>query len=160
MPFADESMKLVFAQVRNIGKQGVRVIVQSPAGHDPAHVGPDAAVAGRMRVAFDVSILVMDAMRRYPEKRSAFQCQSGADGEEIFHPLRRLVTAVREQPVISHADTKASGNPPQYNSDRQRFPGEHEERNDCSNVECAHEKSCHPADWLAKSSVVFKAHGY
>jgi hypothetical protein len=65
-----------------------------------------------MRIAFHVSILVMDAMRRYPEERAAFQRQRGAEGDEIFEPLVRLETAVREQPVIRNADAQAAGDPP------------------------------------------------
>src|SRR5439155_2285388 len=99
MPLADKSVELVFAKIRNIRKQGGRMIVQRAAGHDPAHVCPEAAIARRMRIAFHISILVMHTMRCYPEKRAAFQRQRGADGKEIFHPFVSLESAMREQPV-------------------------------------------------------------
>jgi hypothetical protein len=49
-----------------------------------------------VRIAFYVSILVMDAVRRHPEKRAAFQRQRGAEGNEIFEPFIGLEAAVRE----------------------------------------------------------------
>src|SRR5579864_4749067 len=113
MPLADERVELIFAEMGNIRKQSGGMVVQRAPGHDPAHVRPQPAIAGRMRIAFHVSILVMDAMRCYPEKRAAFQGQRGAEGNEIFEPLIGLESAVREQPVISNANPKAPGNPPQ-----------------------------------------------
>ena len=122
-------------------------------GHDPAHVRPEAAIARRVRIAFHVSILVMDAMRRYPEKRSAFQRQRGAEGDEIFEPLISLEAAMREQPVISNADAQAAGNPPQKQRDEKSLPGKHEKRCDRAYVKCHHEKSCEFADWFPKRPV-------
>ena len=85
------------------------------AGHDPAHVGPESAVARRVRVAFFIRILVMLAVRGDPENRSAFERESCAGGQEIFDPFRRFVAAMGEQPVIAHANSKASRNPPEKN---------------------------------------------
>src|SRR5579859_7777564 len=129
------------------------MVVQSTPGHDPAHVRPEAAIARRMRIAFHVSILVMDAMRRYPEKRAAFQRQRSAEGNEIFEPLVSLETAMREQPVIRNADAQAAGDPPQQQRDEKSLPGKHEKRCYGAYVKCDHEKSGQFADGFPKRSV-------
>src|SRR5262249_50305870 len=137
VPLADKGMELVFAEIRNIREQGGRMVVQRAPGHDPAHVRPEAAIARRIWIAFHVSILVMHTVRRYPEKRAAFQRQCGADGKEIFHPFVSLESSMREQTVISNADSQASGNPPKQQGGEKAFPGEHEERGNRAYMECA-----------------------
>jgi hypothetical protein len=109
-----------------------------------------------MRVAFHVSILVMDAMRRYPEERAAFQRQRGAEGDEIFEPLVRLETAVREQTVIRNPDAQAAGNPPQKQRDEKSLPGKHEERCYGAYVKCDHEKCGQFSDWFPKRPVTLE----
>src|SRR5882724_1846400 len=136
MPFADERMELVFAKIRNVGKERGGMIVQSAPCHDPAHVRPESAIARRMRITFHVSILVMDAMCRYPEKWAAFQRQRGAESQEILHPFVGLETAMREQPVISNTDSQTSSNPPQEQGDEKGLPGKHEKRRDRAHVKC------------------------
>jgi hypothetical protein len=109
-----------------------------------------------VRIAFHVSILVMDAMRRYPEKRAAFQSQRGAEGNEIFEPLIGLETAMRKQPVISNANAKAPGNPPQKQRDEKGLPGKHKKRCHSAYVECDHEKSGELSDRFPKRSVTLE----
>src|SRR5258708_36875693 len=92
-------------------------------GQDPSHVRPPLAVAGGVRIAVLVGKLMMNAMRGHPENRSALEGESGAPGQKIFHPLRRLVSAMRQQTVIAHANAEASGNPPQEHGDEERLPG-------------------------------------
>ena len=48
------------------------------------HVRPEAAVVRRVGIAFAVRVLVMHAMGRDPEDRSAFECQRSADGKEVL----------------------------------------------------------------------------
>src|SRR4051812_46081764 len=153
MPFADKSMELVFAEVGNIWQQSGGMVMQRPTGHDPAHVRPEPAIARRMRIAFNVSILVMDAMRCHPEKRAALQRQRGAEGDEIFKPFIGLESTVREQPVICNANAKAAGNPPQNQRDEKSLPREHKERCHSAYVECDHKKSGHFDDRFSKCSV-------
>ena len=105
-------MKFVFAEVGDVGQERINLIVHGLAGQDPSHVGPESAVARRVRIAFFVRILVMLAMRGDPENRSAFERQRSAGGQEIFDPFRSFVAAMGEQPVIAHADSQASRNPP------------------------------------------------
>jgi len=119
-------------------------------------VRPEAAILRGVRITFYVSILVMDAMRGYPEKRAAFQGQRGADGDEIFEPLIGLESPVREQPMICNANAKAAGNPPQKQRDEKSLPGKHEKRRDRAYVECDHEKSGELSDWFPKRPVPFK----
>src|SRR5436305_9917836 len=161
MPLADERVEFVFAEIGNIGKQRGGMVVQCPTGHDPTHVRPEPAIARRVRIAFHVSILVMDAVRRHPEKRAAFQRQRGAEGNEIFEPFIGLESTVREQPVIRNANAKATSNPPQKQRDEKCLPREHKERCNRAYVECDHEKSCKFADWFPKRSVPLeKFHEY
>jgi hypothetical protein len=114
-----------------------------------------------MRIAFNVSILVMHAMRRHPEKRATFQRQSSAGSDEIFKPFISLESAVREQPVISNANAQAARNPPQKQRDEKSFPGKHKKRCDRAYVKCDHEKSGQFADRFSKRPVPLeKIHEY
>ena len=79
-----------------------------------------------MRIALLIGKLMMNAVRRHPENRPAFQRQRCADGQKIFHPLRSLESAVREQAVIRHADAQAARHPPQEDRDEQRLPRKEE----------------------------------
>ena len=92
-----------------------------------------------MRIAFLIGELMMDAVRRHPENRPAFERERRANGQEILHPLRRLISAMREQPVITHADAQAARNPPQEHRDEQSLPGEKEERRYRAHVKRSHE---------------------
>src|SRR5205085_1073957 len=74
--------------------------------------------------------------------------------QQIFHPFRALVTTMREQAVISHADSQASGKPPEKYGKRQSLPTEEEERGDGADVNQAEEKRDGPIQWLRKSAIV------
>jgi len=60
---------------------------------------------------------------------------------------------VREQPVISNANAKAPGNPPQKQRDKKSLPREDKERGNRAYVECDHEKSGELPDRLPKRSI-------
>src|SRR5512146_1435715 len=98
-----------------------------------------------MGVAFLVGILMMNAVRRHPEHRPAFQSKCAANRQDVLDPLGRLVSTVREQAVISHADSQAAGNPPKQSGQHQGLPAEHKQSNDGADVKCAHEKN---GDWI------------
>src|SRR5215470_12554258 len=127
-------MKLVFAQVGNVWEQRCGAVVQDTPGYDPPHMCPETAVAWRMRIAFYISVLVMNAMRRHPEKWPAFQCQRGADRHEVLNPFIGLESTMGQQPVISHANAQTAGNPPQQHGHKKCLPGKHEQRRNCANV--------------------------
>jgi len=114
---------------------------------------PEAAIAGRVRIAFHISILVMDAVRRHPEKRATFQGQGGAKGNEVFEPLIGLKSAMRKQPVISNANAEAACDPPQKQRNEKGLPRKHKKRCHRAYVECDHEKSGEFPDRFPKSSV-------
>ena len=103
----------------------------------------------RMRIAFFVRMLMMDAVRGHPENRAAFQRERGANGQKIFDPLRSLVAAMRQQPVIAHADSQAAGNPVQKQRDEKSLPGEEEQRGDGADVKQHHESGRYPVDFVA-----------
>src|SRR5207302_4690019 len=105
---------------------------------------------------FPVGILVMDTMRRHPSDRPALKGQRSAHGQEVFHPFRRFIASMREEPVIAHAYTKASGNPPKQERKCKCFPSEKEQCEDGANVECSYEESRRPVNRLRKCLVTFK----
>src|ERR1019366_9205112 len=119
-------MKLIFAKVGNIGQKIAVVVMKGLPGENPTHVRPKAAIERGVRIARLVGELMMNAMRGPPEDRPPLQCQRGANGKNVFQPLRTLVSAMRQQPVIAHTDTEASRNPIHNRSDNQRLPTEHE----------------------------------
>src|SRR6266403_5140857 len=109
-----------------------------------------------MGIAFFVGILVMDAMRRHPGNRPAFQGHGAADSHEIFHPSRRFITAVRQETVIAHPDAHTPGKPPQKKRDCEPFPAEHKQRCYSAEVKCQHEPRGDPVYRLLECPVVFE----
>jgi hypothetical protein len=74
MPLANPNVEPVFSKVGNIREKLCGFIGrQSSPSHDPPHMRPQAAIAGRVRITVLVSVLVMQSMRRDPEDRAAFQ---------------------------------------------------------------------------------------
>ena len=65
--------------------------MQAAALDDPSHAPPRLA---RVRIAFEIRFLMMDAVRGDPEDRTAFERERAAPGQEVFDPFGRLVTAV------------------------------------------------------------------
>src|SRR5579864_6976052 len=99
---------------------------------------------------------MMDAVRCYPTDRPAFESQSAANGQEILNPFGGLIAAVCEKTVISHSDAEAPGDPPKESRQQERFPRKEKQRRDGAEVECGHEKTCGPIDWLAKCFVALE----
>ena len=88
-----------------------------------------------MWIAFLVTQLMMNPMRRDPENRPAFERQCGADTHQVFDPLWRLISAMRQQTVVAHADPDIDCKHIKDRHDRQTLPGEKEERGECTGVE-------------------------
>jgi hypothetical protein len=61
-----------------------------------------------------------------------------------------------EQPMVSHPDAEAPGNPPQESRKKEGFPTEEEQRCHCAGVKQDHEEDCYPDRWLPKRPVVFE----
>jgi hypothetical protein len=68
-------------------------------------------------IPFAIGELMMNAVRRHPENRATFERQRGANRQEVFHPFRGLVSAVRQQAVVTHANAETPGNPPKEKRD-------------------------------------------
>src|ERR1700722_10981261 len=126
VPLADPEMKLVFAKVGDIGKELDSVLMHGPAGEDPAHVGPDAAISRRVWIALFVRILMMHAVGGDPGNRAAFYGQRAAGSQEILNEFRGFVAAMGKQAVIAHANAQAAGNPPHHQGKDQGLPGKEE----------------------------------
>ena len=154
VPFADPDMEFVFAKIGDIGKKLGRIVLQHLPGNNPAHVRPEAAITRRVRIAFLIRILVMDSMCCDPEDRPAFECQSGADRQSVFHPFRRLVASVREQSMIAHADAQTNGNPPQQNCEREGLPTEQKQCCDSADMKDGDKGGRDPRDRLCKCTVL------
>src|SRR5690349_6582502 len=150
MPFGNPKMELVFTQIGNKVEEILGVVVHGLPGENPAHVGPQAAIARRVWIAFLVRILMMDAMRGHPGDGTALECQSSADGQKIFHPLGGLVPAVREQAMVAHADAQASRDPPKNDGQSEGLPGEEKQRCDRADVKGQHERGRRPIDGFRK----------
>ena len=97
-----------------------------------------------MRVAFFIRVLVMHPMYGDKEDRAALQGKRAADSENILHPFRCLVPSVRQEPMVSHPDPDAAGDPPQNHRNQKCFPGEKEESDDSTDVKGDHEESRYP----------------
>ena len=121
-------------------------MVQDLTADDPSHVRPPTAIARAVRIAFPVAGLMMDAVRADPEDRSTLESECGTGGEEIFNPFWNFVSAMGQEPVISHADSTAQREIPENGRNQQRLPAEHEQRGDCPNMENRHYESGVPVD--------------
>src|SRR6266436_1062861 len=108
-----------------------------------------------MWIAFHIGQLVMYAMRCNPCDRSTFQGQSAASRQKIFHPFRSLVSAMRQQPVVAHANTETASHPPQHQRHREGLPGKEKQRSNRANVECSDKKSRRPVNRLFECFVVY-----
>src|SRR5579864_9552191 len=116
------------------------------AHQNPSHVRPPLAVERSVRVAVFIRELMMNAVSCNPEDRPAFEGEGSTKCQEIFHPLGRLVAAMREQPVIAHSDSQAAGYPPEHSGGQKRLPRKEKQRRNGAHVECKHESRCYPVD--------------
>jgi hypothetical protein len=124
VPVADPDVELVLAEVGDEGQEVSGVVVHGLAGEEPADVGPEAAVAGGVGIAFLVGVLMMFAVGCYPEDGTTFQGQRTADGEEVLHPPGGFVASMGEEAVVSDAYAQTSGDPPQNHCDEECLPTE------------------------------------
>src|SRR5579863_1418608 len=97
-----------------------------------------------MRVAGLIGLLMVHAMYRDPENRPAFKGERPADGEKVFQPQWALVPPVGMQPVVSHADSEARGDPIQEQRNQEIPPAEHKQRGEGADVKEAHGNSRWP----------------
>ena len=107
-----------------------------------------ASIAWRVRIAFFVGVLVVHTMSGDPGDRSAFKRQRSADGQEILHPLWRLIAAVGKQTVVAHADAETARDPPQNNRQGEARPGKEKQRGDGAYMEQTHKNRGYPIDFV------------
>lgn len=156
MPLADPHVKFVLTKVGNKTEKLARRVLYRSARHDPAHVGPESPVLRGVGIAFLVGVLVMNAMHHYPTDWPAFQSQCAADRQEVFHPLRSLIAAVRQKSVVAHPDAKTPGDPPQRKRQRESLPCKEKQRCDGTEMERNHKYGCDPIDRLGKRFVALE----
>ena len=113
MIFGDPDVEFIFGEVGDVTRERGGVMVHGFARQNPAHVRPPGAVHGRMRIAFLIGKLMVNAVRGHPENRAAFESERRENGQDIFQPFGNFVSAMREQAVIAHADAQAGGDPPE-----------------------------------------------
>ena len=127
MILAEPDVEAVAGEIGRVAIENFGLRVQGVAEEEPAGVGPPAAFTRGVRVAFVVAVLVVDAMRRDPEHRAAFEGQGGAGSHEVFKPFGNLVAAVGEQTVVAHADADIDGHHVHDEHYREPLPTEEEE---------------------------------
>ena len=69
---------------------------------------------------------MMNPMRGHPEDRAAFERHRSANRKEVLDPLRNLVRAVRQQPVITQPDAEADAAEVHQKCRRQQAPAKAE----------------------------------
>src|SRR5579863_3812301 len=143
-------MKFVFGQVGSVARQGGGVVVHGLAHKDPAHVSPPFAFDWRMRIAFLIGVLMMNAMGGYPEDGTALKGEGCANGKQVFDPLRGLIAAMSEQAVIAHADAKAAGDPPEKSCDQASLPAEVKQSGDGADMKSGHETGRNPVYFVVR----------
>jgi len=102
-----------------------------------------------------IAVLVMDTVNSYPEDWAAFERESCADGEAVFHPFWGLKTAVGEQTVVADADTEVDSQYPKDGCHCQAAPTEVKESGNRANVK-SRDKTCRNPIYAAV--VGFAAH--
>src|ERR1051325_5460389 len=105
------NIEAVLYQIRSITPNGGSIVILRSAAKNPADVCPPAAVARRVRVALAIRVRMMDAVRRDPLNRSAFDRQRTANNQKVFDQFWDFVTSMRNQSMKSHPDAQAAGNP-------------------------------------------------
>src|SRR6185503_6129181 len=95
------------------------------------HMRPPTTIARRVRVAGTISVRMVYAMRHHPLNRPALERQRAARRKKVFNWFWNFITAMGQQPVISHADTETSRDPVKHHCGNQRRPAPEKERCDC-----------------------------
>ena len=93
--------------------------------HPPEHVRPAETAVGAVDVLLLVGVGVVPAVVGDPADRAPLRGAAADGRQDIFEPLRPgQEAAVRQQPVIGHADAEPAGDPVQHQADHHRRPAE------------------------------------
>src|SRR6476646_8003920 len=109
---------------------------------------PPSTITGRVRIAWLIGFLVVDAMRRHPENRTAFESQGAANSKKIFQRQRHLIGPVGMQPMVTHADSQAGTHPVEKQRNGKSVPTEHEQRGYRAEVKKAKRDDVDPVCFL------------
>ena len=142
-------IKTVLGQIWRVAGHQSRVVMFGFSEQNPSGVRPPASIVGRVRIAFFIGFLVMNAMRRDPENRSTFQRERSANREKILQQPWHSVRTVRMQAMVAHADAQANRHPIKKCGNKQRLPGEEKERGNRSHMEQPHHNSRGPVETFA-----------
>src|ERR1700722_20476323 len=97
---------------------------------DPTHMGPPLTIAGRMRIARLVSVLMVHAMHGDPVGWTTLQRHGPTDRHGILQPFRRGETAMRELAVIADCNPHVLTEQPHPEEYGDRRPTEEKQRRD------------------------------
>lgn len=125
------------------------------AGDDPADVRPPGTIVRRVRIAFLVAVLMVNAVRGHPEDRSALKGHGAAGGHEDLKPAGNAIAAVRQQAVIRHADADIDRQEVHHGEAGNIRPGPEEEGYHSQNMERAEGNGGNP---VHLSVLVLAAH--
>ena len=141
-------MDAIARQVRDVTSQHRRIVVHAVAAEDPTHVRPPRALTRRVRIAFAVGVLMMDAVRRHPEDRAAFERQRRAPRQDVLDRPVGLVAAVRQQPVVAHADAEHAGDDVKDDGGEDRTRVDKEKGRNGTDMEADHRRGGNPVEAL------------
>ena len=88
------------------------------------------------------------AVRRHPEDRAAFERQRRAPRQGVLDPAVGLVAAVREQPVVRHADAEHAGDDIENEGGEDRTKVDKEKGRNGTDVEADHRRGGNPVETL------------
>src|SRR5580698_2152065 len=139
-------VETVLLQIGYVPSEQLGLPVGACSVNDPSRMRPPPALARRVWIAGSVGDLVVHTMCGDPYQRPSFETQRRTYGKGMFQPFWRLVSAMRQQAVIAHADAEVDGNDMQDNQEEKHMPTEEEQRRDCAHVKDEHESEDGPIE--------------
>jgi hypothetical protein len=104
----------------------------------------------------------MYPVRHNPLNWSTFESQRPASDQKVFNRFRHFITAMSEQPVPTHPDTKTSAHPVKDDGGNHRRPAPEEESCDRSKMRNNEKNACAPINGTSSrwcgAGVTFKYH--
>ena len=103
----------------------------------------------RMRIAWLIGVGVVYSVRHYPLNWSTFERQRTAGDQKVFNRFRHCITAVREQPVPTHADAQARTDPIKDERRNHRRPAPEEQSGDGRKMGNNEKDRCAPVNGIS-----------
>jgi hypothetical protein len=139
-------MEAIASEIGGVAGESRGFSVHAAAQNEPADMCPPRTFFGCVRIAWMVTVLVVYPMHGNPEDRPAFESECAADREQIFHPLRRLKAAMRQQPMVANTDSEVDGKHPQNYCNGKPLPAKAEQRSHSAHVEDCDKDRRNPVD--------------